>query len=68
MSNDAMTIEILEDGTIRVVTDQVSMANHSNAEQFLRFMSQKLGGETTRTRRKDAHSHQHHHEHAKESH
>ncbi len=33
---DAMTITILDDGTIKVETDKVSQANHMTAEAFLR--------------------------------
>lgn len=60
---DAMQIEILEDGTIKTTTDAVSGANHSNAEEFLRFVARECGGETTRTRRSDVHAHVHTHTH-----
>ncbi len=62
MKQDTLTIEILEDGTIRTTTDAVSGANHANAEQFLKHMATLAGGETVRQRRADAHHH-HHHEH-----
>ena len=61
--NDTLTIEILEDGTIKTTTDAVSGANHSNAEEFLRFVARECGGESTRTRRSDAHAHTHSHTH-----
>lgn len=63
MVTDTFTVEILEDGTIKVVTDPVSAANHGNAEQFLQYMARLAGGETTRVRRSDKHAHaqQHHH-------
>lgn len=61
---DTMTIEILEDGTIKTSTDAVSQANHSNAEEFLRFVARMTAGESSRTRRADAHQHSHaQHEH-----
>lgn len=41
---DKIEIEILEDGTIKTSTDKVSMANHSNAEGFLREMARLAGG------------------------
>lgn len=60
---DKMTIEILRDGTIKTTTDEVSPANHDNAEQFLRDIAKLAGGETTREARSDrAHHHHHHHE------
>lgn len=45
---DAMNIEILEDGTIKVETDKVSAPNHSTAEAFMRHMNQAAGGTQTR--------------------
>lgn len=67
---DNLTIEILEDGTIKTTSDAVSGANHANAEQFLRQMATLAGGETTRTKRKDAHAltHSHSHDHDAERH
>lgn len=53
---DKIQIEILEDGTIKVSTDRVSMPNHVNAEGFLRQMFALTGGEITR-RAKHAASH-----------
>ena len=61
--NDSIAIEILPDGTIKVTSDQISGPNHQNAEQFLRFMAELAGGETTRTRRKDVHHQAHSHSH-----
>lgn len=60
---DDITIEILEDGTIKVITDPISGANHSNAEQFLQFMGRLAGGETSRQRKGTGHQHHHGHEH-----
>lgn len=71
LKQDAFNIEIKEDGTIRVTTDAVSAANHTNAEQFLRFMAQQAGGDTIRTRRGDKHSHgahTHSHDHGDHEH
>lgn len=58
---DTLTIEILPDGTIKTTTDAVSGANHSNAEQFLKFMGTLAGGTTTRTKRGDVQTTTHHH-------
>jgi hypothetical protein len=62
MKDDRLTIEILEDGTIKTTSDEVSAPNHDKAEQYLRAMARLAGGETARTAREDAPRH-HHHEH-----
>lgn len=67
MQNDSMSFEILEDGTIKVLTDKVSAANHMNAEQFLQHVGRLAGGETTRTKRTDAVQHSHTHTKAVEN-
>jgi hypothetical protein len=69
MDFDRLTIEILEDGTIKTSSDAVSAANHESAEQFLRAVARLAGGETTREARKDAkrgHSHAHGKEHIRQ--
>ena len=63
MPFDHMKITVLEDGTIRTVTDQISKANHDLAETFLRNVAKLAGGETTRERRKDVNPAHHHHTH-----
>jgi hypothetical protein len=63
MADDKIQIEILEDGTIKVITDPISGPNHVSAEAFLRQMAQLAGGTTTRERRKDVHRHDHGHTH-----
>jgi hypothetical protein len=62
VKDDRLTIEILEAGTIKTTSDEVSAPNHDNAEQFLRSIARLAGGETTRTTREDAPQH-HGHEH-----
>lgn len=67
MDFDTLTIEILEDGTIKTSSDTVSAANHESAEQFLRAVARLAGGETTREARKDVkHGNVHFHAHDKE--
>ena len=67
MDFDTLTIEILEDGTIKTSSDTVSAANHESAEQFLRAIARLAGGETRREARKDAkHGHVDSHAHDKE--
>jgi hypothetical protein len=48
---DAILIEILEDGTIKITTDPISGPNHMSAEALLRLIAQEAGGTTTRARR-----------------
>lgn len=59
--DDVLQIEILDDGTIKTTTDKISMANHSNAEEFLRFVARQTGGQTTRAARHGARKHLHLH-------
>lgn len=54
---DEITITILEDGTIRMETDNISGPNHLNAEQFLAQVGRLAGGETKSTRKSAAHTH-----------
>jgi hypothetical protein len=65
---DKITIEILEDGTIKTTTDAVSSANHQNAEQFLREIASLAGGVVKRTLRVGASLHSHLAAHAKDGH
>ena len=43
---DVMRVEILEDGSVKVTTSEVSAANHTSAERLLDVMQDGLGGET----------------------
>jgi hypothetical protein len=64
LKSDILSIEILDDGTIRTTTDVVSGANHANAEQFLKYLATLAGGDTVRVKRTDAHAHGHSHSHS----
>ena len=66
MQDDTLVIEILADGTIKVSTDSISPANHLSADQFLKFLSELAGGETTATKNRHTHTHHHEHEHVKQ--
>ena len=44
---DEIQIEIMEDGLIKTTTDPISGANHSSAEQLLKYVATLAGGETT---------------------
>ncbi len=60
MSKDELTIEILADGTIKVITNEIGQANHASAEAFTREMARLAGGEHTVTRTQGhAHAHVH---------
>jgi hypothetical protein len=60
---DKLEVEILDDGTLKITSGRVSMANHMNAEAFLREMGRMCGGRVERKQRKgvmaQAHSHDH---------
>lgn len=45
---DKMKITILDDGTLKIETDQISPANHMTAEALLRNTAMACGGEQTR--------------------
>lgn len=64
MPQDEIQIELLDDGRIKVTTDQVSMPNHASAEAFLRLMEELSGGEQKRVRKSGAHHHHHGHLHS----
>lgn len=65
---DVMEIEVLADGTIKTSTNKVSMANHANAEGFLRMLAQLTGGESKRTLKIGASLHGALHKHASDGH
>jgi len=66
MAKDTLEVEILADGSLKILTDKISMPNHANAEAFLLDLARGMGGDTTRTKRK--HTHTHTHTHGKEVH
>jgi len=51
MKEDKIQIEILEDGQIRIVTDEIGAANHRNADDLLKFLESQLGGEVKKQKR-----------------
>ena len=60
---DEMQIEILADGTMKVTTSKVSMANHMSAEKFMKGIASLLGGAVDKVKRKGRTSHTHGHSH-----
>lgn len=51
MKQDNIQFEILEDGTITVVTDQISGTNHVSADKLLKQMFELMGGEVQTRKR-----------------
>ena len=61
---DSMQITILEDGTIKIETDKISMQNHMTAEAFMRNVAQAGGTKQTQKHKQgliDAAHHAIHH-------
>ena len=48
MSNDKMTVEVLEDGTLKIDSGAVSPQNHMSAEAFMRNTAQACAGKQER--------------------
>jgi hypothetical protein len=65
---DKITIEILDDGTIKTSTDAISGANHMNAEQFLKEIGRLAGGSVKRILKVGASLHEAFHNHTKDGH
>ena len=42
---DKLEIQILEDGTVKVSSDQISVGNHRSADQLLQLIETLMGGE-----------------------
>jgi hypothetical protein len=57
MNMDNIQIEVLEDGTISVTTDQVSGANHMSADKLLKELAEVLGGPVAVKKRSKFHLH-----------
>lgn len=45
---DTMNIEVLEDGSLKIITDAISPANHMTAEAFMRNVQTACGGQQER--------------------
>lgn len=65
---DKIVIEILPDGTIRTETDKISLASHSNAENFLREIGRLAGGTVKRVRKVGANLAEALHTHTQDGH
>lgn len=68
MRTDKFTVEILPDGTLKLETDEVSTANHTNAENLLREMSKLCGGPVAIRHKHGKAGHNHSHGHGQGQH
>lgn len=55
--HDEIEITIMDDGRIKVVTDQFSGPNHLQAENLVKFLEKEMGGEVVKAKRADTHKH-----------
>lgn len=65
--SDKLLITVLDDGSLKIETDKVSMANHTNAEGLIREMVKAMGGNSERKAKHGhvlhTHDGEHYHEH-----
>jgi hypothetical protein len=62
--SDKMRVTILDDGSLKIETDKVSSANHTNAEGFIREMVRMMGGkQSVKNKVMHGHVHDEQHEH-----
>ncbi len=59
-------ITILDDGTARIDTDQITGPAHQAAESALLWIARELGGDVSRVKKSNSHTHHHNHEHEHE--
>jgi hypothetical protein len=55
-------VDVLEDGTVRAETGDMSGVSHKAADDFMALLAQLMGGQVTDQKAKQ--SHHHHHDHA----
>jgi len=63
---DKIKGKVLPDGSLRLETDQVSMANHGNAEMLFRELLKGMGklvSKISKGHHHHGHSHEHGHKH-----
>lgn len=60
MPKDTIEIEIMDDGSFKILTSQISMANHRDADELLDYLTQLAGGKrSTKSRNEKPHTHKH---------
>ena len=58
MEQDIIVGEILEDGTVKITTGNLTGSNHKSADAFVEEVAADLGGEVEKTRKNPlAHKH-----------
>lgn len=55
MPQTEMRFEILEDGTISCETDGIAGVHHVSADELLRWVARKAGGDRVTTKRRHGH-------------
>lgn len=64
---DEFTLEILPGGLVKIITNPISSANHTSAENLIKDLERNLGGAVEIARNgRHRHSHQRHHSHQHE--
>lgn len=63
LNKGEMQITVLEDGTIKTETADMSGPSHKAADDFLKMVARLAGGEVTEEKVKHGHVHNHAHEH-----
>lgn len=53
---DKMQIQVLDDGTISVKTDEISKEKHISADEFISMINNLMGGEVKKTPTKKSYS------------
>ena len=54
---DTISVEVLDDGSLKITTDKISMPNHGSAEILIRELLSGAGGEVKRARKGHGHHH-----------
>jgi hypothetical protein len=58
-----MTVEILDDGTVKTETGDMGGVDHKSADQFMADLARYLGGSVAETKIEHGHQHSHSHGH-----
>lgn len=56
-------VRILEDGTVRTETGDMSGVSHKAADDFMKLLAELMGGDVVDQKVKQGHVHHHDHEH-----
>lgn len=51
MKEDKIQLRILQDGTVEIVTDEISSASHRSADDLLKYLESQLGGEVKKQKK-----------------